>query len=87
MYRHVVPLTIEAIHLTPESVQRAAGWCKGVPVEEWDEERTKKFVGLDIPTLYGVKRAHENDYIIKNSAGDFSVMTQEEFEEKYEQAV
>lgn len=84
MYR-LIPVSVEAIQITPENVKRAALWCGGVEVEEIDpQDSTKKFVALNIPTLSGVKRAGESDYVIKGLQGEFSVMNQTDFEGRYE---
>jgi hypothetical protein len=81
----LIPVSVEAIQLTPESVKRAALWCGGVEVEEIDpHDSTKKFVALNIPTLSGVKRAGEGDYVIKGLQGEFSVMNSTDFETRYE---
>lgn len=83
-YRLIV-FTVEAIKLTPESVDRAALWAGGKPVEEYDSfDRSKKFVALNVPTLRGVQRAQEGDYIVKESNGSFNVVSEREFEDKYE---
>lgn len=84
MYR-LIPVSVEAIQITPENVKRAALWCGGVEVEEIDaQDSTKKFVALNIPTLSGVKRAGESDYVIKGLQGEFSVMNADDFEARYE---
>lgn len=76
---------VEAMQLTPQQVQAAALWCGGMEVEEIDPmDSTKKFVGLNIPTLDGVKRAGQGDYILKHLSGQFEVMSLREFEAKYE---
>lgn len=81
----LIPVSVEAMQVTPESVKRAALWCGGVEVEEIDpQDKAKKFAALNIPTLSGVKRAGETDYIVKGLQGDFSVMNREDFEARYE---
>ena len=76
---------VEAIELTPENLDRAVLWCNGRAIEEIDVEDSKKrFVGINIPTLEGVLRASETDYIVKNLRGGFTVMSKYEFESKYE---
>jgi hypothetical protein len=77
-------VSVEAIQVTPESVERATLWSGARQVEEIDpNDSTKRFVALNIPTLDGVKRAGEGDYIVRNNLGEFSVMSQPEFESKY----
>lgn len=85
----LIPVSVEAIQLTPESVQRAAQWCGGVEVEEiHPTDSSKRFVALNIPTLEGVQRASEGDYIVKElslvAKGRIRVMRAREFESKYE---
>jgi hypothetical protein len=84
----MVVFTVEAIQLTPNSVKDTALWCGGYEIEQYDAiDRSKKFVGLNIPTMEGVKRASETDYVVKEATGTFSVMSQREFESKYELVV
>jgi len=82
----LIPIHVTAIKVTPESVERAVTFCSGVQIEEIDpEDHKRRFVGINFPTLSGVKRATQGDYIIKNhSTGEFDVMTAFEFERKYE---
>lgn len=85
----LIPISVEAIQVTPQSVHRAALWCGGIEVEEIDPiDNTKKFSALNIPTLSGVQRAGEGDYVVKEMSptarGRFRVMRQHEFETKYE---
>lgn len=88
MYVHVYRKKVEsvrAVKLSPESVDEAARWCGGRRVEEkdpFDENQIK--VGLNIPTLEGVVRASEDDYIIQDFEGGFRVMSSSEFESQYE---
>lgn len=85
----LIPVSVEAIQITSESVHRAALWCGGVEVEEIDPiDSTKKFAALNIPTLAGVQRAGEGDYVVKEMSpvakGRFRVMSKYDFESKYE---
>jgi hypothetical protein len=83
-YRLVV-FEVTAIQVTPESAERSAQWCGGKLAEEIDlEDRSKKFVGINVPTLKGVQRASEGDYIYKGFDGAFDVMGRMEFEKKFE---
>jgi hypothetical protein len=78
---------VEAMQLTPDQVSAAALWCGGMEVDEIDPfDSTKKFVGLNVPTLSanGVERASQGDYIVKNLRGEFSVVKPNEFETTYE---
>lgn len=81
----LIPFAVEAIQLRPDTVKKAAVWCGGIEVEEIDaHDSTKKFVALNIPTINGVVRASEGDYIIKELAGTVSVMKARDFESRYE---
>lgn len=86
LYR-LIAHTVEAIQLTAESVERAAMWCGGMVIDEYDAiDSTKKFSGMNIPTLNGVKRASEGDYIVKGPKGIFTVSPANVFESEYELA-
>lgn len=81
----LIVYTVQAMQLTPDSVDRAALWCGGMVVNEYDaNDLSKKFVALNIPTIEGVKRAQEGDYIVKSESGGFCVVPKREFETKYE---
>lgn len=84
LYREKVR-SVRAVQLSPDSLAEAARWCGGRSVEEkdpFDEEKIQ--VGLNIPTLAGVVRASEGDYILQDLEGGFRVMPAAEFEERYE---
>jgi hypothetical protein len=81
----LIPVSVEAIQITPESAQRAAVWAGGVIREEIDpNDSTKKFAAVNIPTLNGILRAGEGDYIVRDLQGQLSIMGKREFEAKYE---
>lgn len=76
----IVPITVEAIELTPQTVSKAVQWTGGVEVTEIDpEDSSKKFVALNIPTKNGIERVHEGEVIVKGPRGDFSKISKEEF--------
>ena len=84
IYREKVR-SVRAVQLTPKSVDEAARWCGGRRVEEkdpFDEDQIK--VGLNVPTLEGVVRASEGDYILQHFDGGIQVMPAARFEERYE---
>lgn len=65
-------VTIEANQLTKDNVEAVALWCGGQRVEEIDPNDSDiRFVAINIPTLEGVMRASEGDYIIKGVQGEF----------------
>lgn len=81
----LIPVDVEAIQLTTNSVREAALWCGGVEVEEIDPtDSTKRFVALNVPTMDGVCRCQDGNYVVKNSTGDFKIMSRRKFEETYE---
>lgn len=82
-YRLIESL-FEAVKLTPETVRDVVLWSGGVEVEEIDPiDSRKKFVGINIPTREGVKRASQGDYVCKQE-GDFFVVPGPLFESKFE---
>ena len=80
----LIPVAVTAIQVTPESVHRAAVWSGSVEVEEIDPfDKSIKFCALNVPTLDGVKRAQEGDYVVQDNEGRFDVIKKAEFEAKY----
>lgn len=66
------PVEIEANCLTKDNAEAVALWCGGQLVEEINpEDSADRYVGINIPTLEGVMRASEGDYIIKGVQGEF----------------
>lgn len=85
-YRSVelFPVAVEAIQLSAESVHRAAVWSGAVETEEIDPfDKTVRFVALNVPTLQGIERCQEGDYVVKDNEGNFGVVKKSEFEAKY----
>jgi hypothetical protein len=76
-YRLLIPMTVEAVLVTSETVDLVAGWCKGAKLSNTN------LVGVNVPTLTGVKQAYEGDYVVKKMTGDFKVLAREVFERKY----
>ncbi len=77
---------IEARRLFADKVEDIAHWCGGGIVEETDAlDATKKFVGINVPTLYGVVRASEGDYVTKNERGEFDASKPAVFQMTYEE--
>lgn len=87
-YQIKAPIVVEALELTPLTVHKAAVWTGGVEIEEIDpEDRSKRFVALNIPTNrpdMPVVRVSEGDYIIKDPHGRFSKVSKEDFREYLE---
>lgn len=81
-------ITIEANRLTKDNAEALAIWCGGRLVEELDAHTpTDKYVGINIPTLEGVMRASEGDYIIKGVKGEFYPCKPDIFHTSYDPAV
>lgn len=79
------PTFVEAYLLTPETAKAIAFWTSGQVVEEIDPlDRSKRYVGINIPTVGGVIRAQENMYVYKDQAGEFKIMSARDFAGKYE---
>jgi hypothetical protein len=74
-YRLIIPLTVEAELVTPETVKWIAEWCKGKVLSDGG--------GVMVPTLHGVEQALLNMYVVKKMSGDFKVINREFFESKY----
>lgn len=79
------PVEVQAIQLTPSNAEEVASWCGGSVVEEIDPiNPDKRYVGVNIPTLEGVMRASEDDYVIKGVKGEFYPCKPDVFAATYE---
>lgn len=79
---------VEAVRLTKENVKQVAEWCTGQEVEEIDSlDPDLRFVGLNLITQIGMRRASEGDYIIKDNLGTFHVRWPVEFEAMFKRVV
>lgn len=82
------PVTVEANELTKNNAEAVALWCGGMLVEEVDAfDPSKTFVGINIPTLEGVMRASEGDYVIKGVRGEFYPCKPSIFTATYEKVI
>lgn len=71
---NAVDLEIQAVELTHDNVTEVAKWCNGLEVREYDaEDRSKEYVGVNVPTLEGKVRASEGAFITKDIQGRFTV--------------
>jgi hypothetical protein len=78
--------SVQAEQLTPQTVNEIASWVGGRPVTEYDaEDMAQRFVALNVPTMRGVERAQQGDYVIKTAEGQIGVMKAHEFEQRFEQ--
>jgi hypothetical protein len=79
------PVIVQATQLSPATAKDLAEWCGGQLVEELDaEDPSKKFVAINIPTLEGVMRASEGDFVIKGVKGEFYPCKADIFEDTYQ---
>lgn len=79
------PVVVNALELTKENVEQLALSCAGMIVEEIDSlDPTIRFVGINVPTVNGVQRASEGDYIVQGSKGEFYIYKPEYFKTKFE---
>lgn len=77
--------TVMAMQLTPDRVLDAEMWTKGMQTESIDPfDGSKRFVELNIPTLKGVIRASQGDWIVKRDGEDFTKMSDQEFRNTYQ---
>jgi len=76
---------IEALQLKPENAEQLAAWCGGQLVAQHDALGGREYVGLNIPTLEGVMRASEGDWIIRGLRGEFYPCKPDVFAAKYEE--
>lgn len=80
---------VVANKVTPQNVSAVTAWCGGVQVTEHDAlQHDITFVGINVPTSNGMKRAQEGDYVIRNIAEDnFYVVSADRFDELFESVV
>lgn len=79
-----VPEFVEAIPITAATIEIAANWCGGTKVREIDPlNQAITYVGLNVPTLMGVQRASEGDYVVRTADGQFTVYQQTQFRDKF----
>jgi hypothetical protein len=83
-YRDLGAEEVEAELLSKQNVKELAAWCNGGVVEEFDPfNPSLKTVGINVPTPDGKKRASEFDVIIRNSQGEFRVLSEWRFLQMY----
>lgn len=80
-----VLLEVVAAKLTSTNVDEVSDWCAGQKVLEHDAlDSTKTFVGLNVRTFMGMRRASEGDYVCQHASGEFTVQKPGIFEDMYE---
>lgn len=76
---------VEARQLTQDNVDEIVRWCAGERREEKDPfDTSKKFAAINMPTLNGVVRVSEGDYVIQSENGNFRQMSRYAFESEFE---
>jgi len=90
IYRRKVS-SIEAMLVTPDTVQDAAKWCGGRVVSEAKpSDPTDVYTALDVPTLNGAMRVqtyHGGEYLVRSDDGSFRVEGKEDFESNWQGTV
>lgn len=80
------PVDIEARQVTPDTVADIVAWCGGVQVEEQDAlDPNRTYVGVNVPTLSGVVRVSEGDYVAKSPQGGFFAASAMELHANFEE--
>lgn len=83
-YQLLINPTVRAVQVTPDTIDWAASWCKGLTAKEFDPlNRIENIIGVNVFTQHGVKLAHWGHYIVKKMNGEFKVYDQGTFERKY----
>lgn len=60
----------EAVKLDHENVTGVSDWCGGLEVVEHDAvDLSRNYVGINVRTREGNKRASEGDYVVRNWSG------------------
>ena len=78
-------IEIEALCLASENVLELTAWCGGVSVVEHDAlEHSTIFAAINVPTVFGMMRAQEGDWIIKRRGGDFYPVKPGKFNDLFE---
>jgi hypothetical protein len=81
------PNPVQAVSITKDNVEEVAIWCGGEPVTEIDAlHKTVTYVGINVPTVNGVERASETDFIFKNPRGEICVERYSRFLHEYEES-
>lgn len=78
---------VHVVEVKPENRDELERFCGGAIITEHDpEDHSKTYIGVNVPTLDGVVRASEGDFIVRSEAGRYTVVPREEFLAQYERA-
>lgn len=81
-------IPIEANRVSKDTVTAVALWCGGVEVVEHDAlNHEETYAAINVPTVNGMMRAQEDDWIIRRATGDFYPLSEHRFRELFEPAV
>jgi hypothetical protein len=81
-------IVLEANRLRADNAEAVAAWCGGVLVVEHHAlNHDITYPGINVPTSWGMRRAQEEDWIIKLGPDSFTVVSPTEFWTRYEMAV
>lgn len=74
---------VEALQVTVATAKRIAEWCGGEVIEETDPVTSVVTLGINVPTIAGIKRASDGDYVIMTPNGRFCPLDKDVFESAY----
>jgi len=77
------PLIIEAVMLRFGNLEEALDWMGGDSYSFAGQEDGKVYINID--TLEGTMTAHQDDYIVKGTHGEFYPVRNDIFNHKYEE--
>lgn len=82
------PVVVQAVQLTQETVVKVCEFAKVGRLTDGDPQMSISNGQLElfIPTLEGVMKASENDWIVRGVKGELYPVKPDIFEESYEQA-
>ncbi len=84
-YKDLGAIEVEAAQITSDNVKDLTAFCGGLIVEELNPFDTHQtFVGINVPTPDGRRRASEGDYVVRNHNGEFRVFKHGAFLSMYE---
>jgi hypothetical protein len=85
-YKDLGAEEVEAAVLTKENARDLAVMCHGLEVEEQNPFSPDEiYVGINVPTPDGKKRASEGDILVRNYKGEFRVLRPHTFHARYEE--
>jgi hypothetical protein len=78
-------LLVMAIQVLPENIREVLLFCAGQQTEEIDPfDSTNKYVAVNVPTVQGVLRASQYDWVTKTWLGAVGVVNARTFDSDYE---